>query len=104
MTEITDTPSEITHERVYKTPSYTRAASKRYREKNRDKILIQKKIYIKKIQENEDESYYNRIKVYNKQAYKKKKEKGITPEEKANRAKYMREYRAKKKAELLIEN
>jgi hypothetical protein len=85
--------------REYKTPSYIRAAAKRYRDKHPDIIKsIQTKYRQKKIAEH-DEKYYNMRNEINKSQYKKKKEKGITPEEKAARAKYMREYRARKKAE-----
>ena len=62
-----------TDEKVYKTPSYTRAAAKRYHEKHKSKILEKQKIYIKKIQESQDEKYYSRIKEYNKKRYQKKK-------------------------------
>jgi len=62
--------------KVYKTPSYIRNAQKRYIENNPEKYKLIQKIARKKIYEN-------------------KKAKGITPEEKEAKAKYMREYRAK---------
>ena len=85
--------------REYKTPIYILEAKRKYR-KTHPEITkaINDKYRRRKIEEH-DEKYYNMQNEINKSQYKKKKEKGITPEEKAARAKYMREYRARKKLE-----
>ena len=83
----------------YKTPLYVRECARRYRETNKDKEVIRKLKYRRQKIESRDEAYYRKSKEYNKRRYIKKKENGITPEEKAKKAAYMKEYRARKKLE-----
>jgi hypothetical protein len=98
MVDSTDIEQEL-NDKEYKTPVYIRASVKRYYSKHADVIKLQRDKYRRKKIEEHDEKYYALRKKANTDYNRKKKEKGITPEEKAARAKYMREYRAKKKME-----
>ena len=92
--------SESAEEKVYKTPEYTRRAFKKYYTTH--KMDINKKnleYYYQKMESASAEECIRKRKAYQKKNYEKKKAKGITPEEKEARAKYMREYRARKKME-----
>ena len=89
--------TNIVNKKIYKTPEYTRRAHKAYRDRNPDKI---KKQGLETYYKNKDkESYKEKKKAYLKKRYEEKK-KTITPEEKAAKSKYMREYRARKKMEI----
>ena len=83
----------------YKTPLYVRECARRYRETNGGKVKISRDKYRRKKIESHDEEYHKKNREYNKRRYIKKKENGITPEEKAKKAAYMKEYRARKKLE-----
>jgi hypothetical protein len=92
--------AETTGEKVYKTPEYTRRALKKYYTTH--KMDINKKnleYYYKKMESASAEECIRKRKAYQKRNYEKKKAKGITQEDKEARAKYMREYRARKKLE-----
>ena len=93
--DITPVSIEIT----YKTPEYCRILNKKYREKNKEKERVRKLQYRKKKLQEGDENYILAIKKNNQRQYIKRKEKCITPEEKAKKAAYMKEYRARKKLE-----
>ena len=93
------TDNIVNSERIFKTPEYNRILNKKYREKNKKKELERKKEYRRKKLEINDEHYIQKIKDNNKKQYLKKKATGITPEEKAKKAAYMKEYRARKKLE-----
>ena len=83
--------------KVYKTPEYIRTALKKYYTTH--KTDINKKsleCYYRRMESTDAEECIRKRKIYQKKVYEEKK-KTITPEEKAARAKYMREYRAKKK-------
>ena len=88
----------------FKTPLYVREHAKKYRDNNREKHKQRVLKYKSQMIENNSEEYANRIKQINKRYYKKKREVGITPEEKAKKAEYMRQYRARKKQEKLNSN
>ena len=83
----------------FKTPLYVRKCAKRYRDKNCDKVKEYLVQYRRQKIESQDEAYYQKSREYNKRRYIKKREIGITPEEKAKKAEYMRLYRARKKQE-----
>jgi len=76
-------------------------ARKRYYESHKDKIIPKVVIYNRELSRQKDPKFIKRKQIDNKIQYQKRKEKGITPEEKAAKAKYMREYRARKKQEAI---
>ena len=88
----------------FKTPLYVREHAKKYRDNNSEKERLRKSKYRKTKIESQDEAYYQKSREYNKRRYIKKIEIGITPEEKAKKAEYMRQYRARKKQEKLNSN
>lgn len=79
-----------------------KSAQKKYRSANKKKIYTRNENYIKKLKEETPELYSDMRKKYNSKYYKKKKDNGISKEEKEAKAKYMREYRARKKLEAQI--
>ena len=92
--------SETTGEKVYKTPEYIREAQRRYKIKNMELVNSKSlEIYYKKKNSKNGEEYMQKRRNYQIQKYHEKKLSGITIEEKAAKAKYMREYRARKKME-----
>ena len=91
--------SPVSIEITYKTPEYCRILNKKYREKNKEKEQKRVHEYRKKKLQEGDENYILAIKKNNQRQYIKRKEKGISPEEKAKKAAYMKEYRARKKLE-----
>lgn len=98
MVETTEIEIQTDPEKVYKTPSYIRAAHKRYREKYGDKFRKLVSDYEKKKRIEKDEVFLEKRRKIAKKHYNNNKS-AITPEQKAAKAKYMREYRAKKKLE-----
>ena len=87
---------------IAKRREYGRIHSKKYWETHKDahksRVINYKK---KMINENKNE-FIEKIKKQNKKQYLKRKARGISPEEKAKKAAYMKEYRARKKLEKQI--
>ena len=86
--------------KVYKTPEYVRKAQRRYKIKNMELVKSKSlEIYYKKKNGKNSDEYMQKRRDYQIKHYHDKKLTGITAEEKAAKAKYMREYRARKKME-----
>ena len=84
---------------IAKRREYGRIHSKKYRETHKERERDRIRKYARLKMENNDSHFIQKIKEKNKKQYLKAKEKGITPEEKAKKAAYMKEYRARKKLE-----
>ena len=84
---------------IAKRREYGRIHSKKYWETHKDKERDRIRKYARTKIENNDIHFIQKIKAKNKKQYLKKKEKGITPEEKVKKAAYMKEDRARKKLE-----
>ena len=91
--------TDLLNDYISQKKEYNRIHSKKYRETHKDKEREKLKKYVRTKIENNDLHFIQKIKDKNKKQYLKKKANGITLEEKAKKAAYMKEYRARKKLE-----
>ena len=91
--------TDLLNDYISQKKEYNRIHSKKYWNSHKEIHIKRVSDYKKKKINANDDTFIQKIREQNKKQYLKKKANGITPEEKAKKAAYMKEYRARKKLE-----